>query len=78
MTLQTDKYSSLLYQYNGSVEQHLPTNESLYQGSGLHKLHSYLFLLPLKKFTYFVIDLVSIEKLVSVEDALSALLRDGR
>ena len=45
---------------------------------GETKFYSCLFLLPFKKTEFFVIALVSVEKLASVEDAPSASLREGR
>ena len=49
-----------------------------YQGSGLHEFaFIFIFVIP-QKVDFFIIALASVEKLVSVEDAPSASLREGK
>ena len=53
-------------------------NEGLYQGPGPHKIEFiFIFVVP-QETDFFVIALVNIEKQVSVEDALSASIRERK
>ena len=71
--------NNILFQnFQSYKEFDLLRNEGFYQGSGLREIAFLFISVTPQKLIFFVISLVSVEKLVSVEDAPSALLREGR